>query len=300
MRMTIDKIKAQIKPTDSVRYGERVITDKDLTPFGEFKSLKKIAFIDGGNAPIISSPGLNISFIRVYYTIYHKNRRIESDKSEFFCVARSEGKTNSSTIFFLKGFLEESLELEGDSCESIIDQTRRLAELMTAQYLLKKLDQGDTIVLDGSLRCSNENEQSEMDRLLSTGKDLEILISSIAKTCSLLTDDGQSLVQALRPHSGMWFMPIADDNVDAFIVKLNKLAYHVFRFEIQKGQSRLVSLDRLLGFIAANSTDPVFLGYPYGLIDADLFARVRNEEQDYLRVLFDYKPDVHSILDNIR
>jgi len=62
-----------------------------------------------------------------------------------------------------------------------------------------------------------------------------------------------------------------------------------------------------------NSRDPVFLGYPYGLIEADRFSRISNQEKERLRLQLklafgrDYKRieefenslNAHDILDSI-
>ena len=45
---------------------------------------KKIAFIDGGNAEILSSSNFSLNFIRIYYVIYQDNKRISAKKKEFY------------------------------------------------------------------------------------------------------------------------------------------------------------------------------------------------------------------------
>jgi len=86
----------------------------------------------------------------------------------------------------------------------------------------------------------------------------------------------------------------------------------VFKFEIRKENSDKVN--EILWLLKRNSIDPVFLGYPYGLVEADRFARVTNEELDYLKTRFMSKAgkwykelvpylnalNSHEILDNIR
>ena len=71
--------------------------------------------------------------------------------------------------------------------------------------------------------------------------------------------------------------------------------------------------NELFSLLMKNSTDPVFLGYPYGLIEADKSARVSNKESEYLKTIFLVKAgkqlkkisqyfkstDAHSILDKI-
>ncbi|UTB31778.1 MAG: hypothetical protein NKF70_09680 [Methanobacterium sp. ERen5] len=64
-------------------------------------------------------------------------------------------------------------------------------------------------------------------------------------------------------------------------VKLNKNADRAFRFEILKEQADNMGKDKIIEIvssIADNSKDMTFPGYPYGLIDADYWARVRNDE----------------------
>ena len=69
----------------------------------------------------------------------------------------------------------------------------------------------------------------------------------------------------------------------------------------------------VLGELAGQANDAVFPGYPYGLILTDKFARVSNEEREYLLTIFQAKSgklwnkikkqlsviNAHSILDHI-
>ena len=66
-----------------------------------------------------------------------------------------------------------------------------------------------------------------------------------------------------------------------FFAKLHKNSSRIFRFEIFKEQKP--ELNTIFSILANNSKDPVFLGYPYGLIEADKLARVSNDEADLLR-----------------
>ena len=65
------------------------------------------------------------------------------------------------------------------------------------------------------------------------------------------------------------------------IVKLNKHANTPFRFEILKDQIDNMSKEEILdlvSFIADYSRDITIPGYPYGLFDAHVGARVRSED----------------------
>src|SRR3989338_9981075 len=52
----------------------------------EAVSKKKIAFVDGGNAELISAPNLSVQLIRLYSVIYENNKRLKSKKYEFYVV----------------------------------------------------------------------------------------------------------------------------------------------------------------------------------------------------------------------
>ncbi len=66
-------------------------------------------------------------------------------------------------------------------------------------------------------------------------------------------------------------------------------------------------MKKIFSALAENSQDPVFLGYPYGLVDADKNARVSNAEKGFLRTVFSSKIDLekynqldaHDVLDKI-
>ena len=85
-----------------------------------------------------------------------------------------------------------------------------------------------------------------------------------------------------------------------FFIKLNKKSRHIFRFEVYKKNK--FDVNEILTLLKINQ-DPVFLGYPYGLIEADKFARVTNNEKEYLKTILSLKrieeKEAHEILDSI-
>jgi hypothetical protein len=65
-------------------------------------------------------------------------------------------------------------------------------------------------------------------------------------------------------------------------VKLHKQSEYVFRFEVLKDQvnkNNFGEVELIISALAENSKDVCFPGYPYGLIDADKFARVSMTEK---------------------
>ena len=113
----------------------------------------------------------------------------------------------------------------------------------------------------------------------------------ISKTSTLFTTTGLSLLGAVQglaedyDVNGPCCLPIARvanvlHNAFIYVVKLHESARYVFRFEIYGEQARRMSEEDLCGVtsaLASNSKDISFPGYPYGLIDADSFARVSGD-----------------------
>ncbi len=81
---------------------------------------------------------------------------------------------------------------------------------------------------------------------------------------------------------------ISSHSVVILIVKLHERADHIFRYEIIRDQAKSIATSELcdiLNNLAYISTDLTFPGYPYGLVEADDNARVRNDEVDVYRML---------------
>jgi NurA-like 5'-3' nuclease len=94
-----------------------------------------------------------------------------------------------------------------------------------------------------------------------------------------------------------------------FFVKLHEKSRHVFRFEIFNEQK--MKATETINEISSNCIDPIFLGYPYGLVEADRIARVSNQEKESLKTMLLVKlknrnierylnsSNAHTILDKI-
>ena len=85
-------------------------------------------------------------------------------------------------------------------------------------------------------------------------------------------------------------------------------SYHSFRVDVGTGSGKALASQ-----LVSISTDPTFIGYPFGLIQADAFARISNHEAELtatrLKVLagkdwqkiepFLQANNAHDILDSI-
>ncbi len=307
------------------------ISKEHFHEIGDRADNAKIAFIDGGNTEILKAPNFSVQLIRIYHTIYKENRRISSKKQEFYILISAINQKDNivyRTKFF--GLNKEELDFssfdqtlrQGNhriSISKIGNAIRRFLELETAKGLTEELEKQDIIMIDGDLKSSITNERGYLDRLYEAAAKKDIVIAAISKTSELFTENGNVLIpvlEELAPENEWYYHPLVEINnqahkVDLHIVKLNKNSRYIFKLEIFKGTNQ--ATDKILSVLMENSRDPVFLGYPYGLIEADQFARVSNREKDYLKTVFMTKlgkdnmkiaqylntSNTHNILDSI-
>jgi hypothetical protein len=262
---------------------------------------KTIAFIDGGQAEIISTGNFCLSFIRIAAVFFQNNKKINQIKKEFYLFTKSkylnEDLYYESKIFGNKIINEEDLLISSNDSSiktgserapisKITNMARRFAELSLAKEI-----QADHIILDGTLEPTFKNEE----------KYIPNNASALAKSSSLFTTSGNSPVILLNKIglSNCWSYFLENKT---YFVKLNQKAKHVFRFEGNR---------EALPYLVNNSKDALFLGYPYGLIFVDQIARVSNSEKNSLKMNFLLRKDnqeiaeylstsnAHEILDNI-
>jgi hypothetical protein len=288
---------------------------------------KTILFVDGGNGILFESAEFCIAVIRVGGIVYCKNKRIRRDSQEFYLLVREiEGrysvKTYPETSFNKITFdpEDESLRngLERCSISRIVSVVRRFAEIEYAREHSKNSDNIDYIIMDGTLEARYPLEEKYLTQLFSSGK-----TCALSKTCTLTTKNGLSITKKLLDlssslrYDAWYYYPIVTNNnyrhdAEIYFVKFNAKANYVFRFEIQKGFKG--NATELFSILSSNSNDPVFLGYPYGLIDVDQYVRVSDDESRLLQTKLSTKLgkdwnelskhlnsiNAHSILDKIK
>ena len=292
----------------------------------------KIAFVDGGNAEIISAANLSLSLVRVGYSIYRSNKKISAKRFEIFAFTQALSQNNEiyyKTSFFSTG---NSIELEEISFSSfdntlmhgvnraeiggVANAIRRFAELKLAKIVAEKKIAG-MIVLDGNLQATITNENNYLSGLYESCMKNNIILTALSKTTSLFADDG-SLLSVVLGNMGafpIWFYhPVAEINnqshkAEMFFVKFHEKSKHIFRFEIFKNQK--IKAEEAISELACSCIDPIFIGYPYGLVEADRIARISNNEKESLKTMFLVKlrnknvekylssVNAHEILDRI-
>ena len=264
-----------------------------LDKFEKIKSrtnLCKATFVDGGNTEIIRSGNFSLHFIRICALTFEGRKKVDKVLNEFFCLAYAEKKDEifyKTKFFQMKGEqLIEEFEISSfdpsivsgkfrASISIVPEIVRRFCEIKICSTMIDKMSSNDIFVKDGNLECHYPLEKELFDDLKQNCDAKGIKLSGLAKTSQLFTEEGNNLLALLssKGPEGCWYYPISKD---IRVAKLHPRSGFVFR----------VDGNDVMPELMANSNDPAFLGYPYGLILVDRFARVSNEEKNHLRTVF--------------
>ncbi|MDD1774628.1 MAG: DNA double-strand break repair nuclease NurA, partial [Methanobacterium sp.] len=189
--------------------------------------------------------------------------------------------------------------------ERMSSMARRFSEWTIAEHIIEsELDEGDLIIKDGSLQTSHVNENKYVEKVFEKAREKGVVFTGLSKSCRLTTNTGYSLIAAIEKFAreneiefDEWcYFPIArskqgkDHSALIMVVKLNKNASTSFRFEILKSQADNMSKNEIIDLIssvAEYSRDITIPGYPYGLFDAHVWARVRNEDLNNYKIILD-------------
>ncbi|MBW3011215.1 DNA double-strand break repair nuclease NurA, partial [Candidatus Woesearchaeota archaeon] len=288
-----------------------------------------------GNTTLVESASFIASFVRLCACVYQGNKRLMMQKHEFFVVvssANEDGKIKYTTNIYPMNdaSIPSVSDLKFDSMDEtlrdgvsraeigkVVDCCRRFAELNLAAKVAYDLDEKDIIILDGTLEAKYTNENKYLNMLYKVALSKDLKLCALSKTCRWVTDSGDNALIALGRMTKLpawYYFPIAKVNsskhqAHLFVVKLHEKSDYLFRFELHNGvELDGIALRDLFFQISQHAKDPVYLGYPYGLIEADRHGRVSNNEKNYLQTILASKikldnysrsMDAHSVLDNI-
>ncbi len=283
---------------------QQAIDQKKFQPLSP-QAGKTITFIDGGQAEILSAAQFNLSFIRVCAVLFRDTKKISIQKKEYYLLTTVHYENNDyyyhSRVFSDNTFLIPNLQIR--ATDPAISTGHRRAPLSVMSSMARRFSElalagqamADFIVLDGTLEATYPGEENYLARLGTN-------VIALAKTSDLVTVKGNNPLQLLHQQfPGCWWYPVTEkDRTTTSFVKLHPKSEYVFRCETNNSPEILSSL-------LPYCTDPIFIGYPYGLIVADQHARVSHAEQRSLECQFLIKnpqlkaylrsKDAHQILD---
>lgn len=197
----------------------------------------------------------------------------------------------------------EDVRGSGASRDMLMAIPRRMSEWAVAGSVIDgELRAGDMLVMDGTLQTRSKRETKFVAPICKRAVEKGVVLCGLAKTSTLVTTDNLPLIGSaseLAEAAGLggrrWFVGVCDratanDMGYTYIARFHEKSRYVFRFGVLSEQHAGMSAAEavsVLASIAANSRDVSMPGYPYGAIDADRFAKVRNREASMHRNMFD-------------
>ena len=269
------------------KYTPILISESNFRPISEISSDKTITFYDGGNLSLIEAPNLSLHFMRLASATYKNNKKIKANRKEFYCLVSSKKeKYHVQTIPEQNGldleidFHHKDLMLGLNKVEIklIPGLIRRLAEI---NFVKSNVGNSDYHVMDGTLESNSLIEDKCLQELIATIKKEKKELLGVSKTNTITTNNGNSLstlLASLNHDVWQYFPLVKQTDLAISMMRLHKKSEHVFRLD-----SVSENVEEVLWLLKENAQDPVFLGYPYGLIQADRVTRVAKKEAEYLK-----------------
>ncbi len=308
--------------------------DSDFIDPKKFKTIhpknsKKMIFIDGGNQEIIGSNNFSLNLIKIAAITMQNNKKTNQQIQNYYCL--SEVKREKENLIIQCVLMDKKTLNEIKKYEFKYEDEKKGYEEMTPQNACEimrrmlEIEKNTEIcepdamtILDGNFDSKNDYDKEPLEKLFETAMAKKTIIISISKTNQTLTKNGtpiQALLEKKSPKT-CWHYKLqkkqGQEMVEQYFVKLHKNSKYSFNINTISEQTE--DFEELASNLCYNSKDPIFLGYPYGLIIADSFARVSNEEKDMEKTrimikLLKKNPEInhylntknaHEILDHIR
>jgi len=252
------------------------ITEERIFKIPLCEDQRKLGFIDGGTASILSAADFNISLNRIAGVMFEDNKIKQLKKTpeviEFYTATIYEPLNDGKIAYCIQLFPRETKftqYLPNDEIIIPIDEVRelmgfrfmpniemfggvamRFAEWSYGtKFIENELDKGDIYIRDGSLQTGYKGEILLVRDLYSKAQEKDVYITGLSKSCRLITKNGDSLISLIDliasnkyPKQKWYYHPIykitkADNLADVYFVKLHQHARSPFRFDIYLEQS---------------------------------------------------------------
>jgi hypothetical protein len=284
-----------------------LMDDHDPVPIGDhYHELpaaceERVTYIDGGNAEIIGAATFSLQRVKIATVTYDGRQKTGQSVMDVTLLVTFDGKFSVTTypedrLDITFSPTDPDLTTRGTraTAQRVAGVCRRLLELEEAASC------DGLTVLDGALIPTTRYEEPYVDAL---GED----VIGVAKSSRIVTDKGKVFAAVIDTDGTWYYHPVYRNGLDVSFARLHPQSDHVFRVDMQSFEPRRLAAIRVV------ADDPVFPGYPYGLVEADRLARVSNAEASYMRTKlmtqfgddwsvvesYLHTTDAHDVLDSI-
>jgi NurA domain len=265
--------------------------DLEFHPIEDVPDDFSTAAVDGGQGTVVRN---NIFIAGVYRGGYVTFRRRERT-GEYSSPLKLVNLTPANYSGIYKCVFQECYNRYPESYPTFTETLGRLRGLIEESCFnlaLEKLNPGDLILLDGSLRVDQSDNGSFLIDFLKRAKEAGVDVAAVTKTSSLLWRDCANLVAVVKNtgdqkyQSRSWYTNVLKTyDPDGkkwlgkiYISRLNGFSDMAFRVDLSR--YNVSSPKKVFAKLIALSNDSFFLGYPYPL--AAVHQMVRLSEDDLL------------------
>jgi hypothetical protein len=247
----------------------------------------KFAAIDGGSATIANGHSFTVDVYRTGYLIFENNNIVDELIEPLAIKAISQANARevfSSAYHDIVGSPPQEIPNFG----RVVNRLRTLKEWALTERLIDKLNSGDLVLIDGSLRSSLSLPYSLVERICRKAAERNIHLIGLTKTSTLYWGERSPLIPVISRmgnracRNRTWFCQLTKPD-EAFldsrwfglihVAKLSPRSDFAFRVDINRYDKE--DTKRIMSALALISHDPAYMGYPYPL--AAIHNRVRLE-----------------------
>jgi hypothetical protein len=274
---------------------------------GEAGEVAALSAIDGGSCTILRTPTMAIVLNRVYCNCFRGMDKGDYVQRVSF-LSKTEIATKGSKVFFDTQILPQEGELNigalqidsedpdfkvgrarGDLGRAI-SMARRFCEW---GFVRRAVQSGASyILMDGSLQTGFPGESELANAIYKDAESAGVKLCGLSKSTTIFTVEGFPVSGfanelARKRELGKWLISLGKNDewthrAEVYIVKLHEGADRPYRLDVFEGVTK-TELEGLVCALQSNSKYFAFPGYPYALIDAHNYGRVREEEAMHIR-----------------
>lgn len=306
--------------------GRIPISDCKFHEVPTLREPRTMACVDGGSSTLLDTPAFSVVFNRLFCSVFHGQARLQSPAVpaiQFYSLLLRARDGFSFELFpygdhpevlpdagVLNG-AAAGVSLEGgeEGRHRLLSLPRVLGEWKTAAAATRRLSKGDCLVMDGSLSMWGRTHREPARTVMAEARAGGVVFCGLSKTTSLCMDNGWPLLDYLRDRYSdrkrtPWYVDIGRPpenpkagDVHTMVAMLHGATRWLYRLDMDAVTRRDLGDEgtgEVLASLAANSSDAMLPGYPYGLSHADRHAQVRHDEgrvlASHLAALLDGAP----------
>ena len=282
----LDRIHGRISPNLGDRFAEHSkITKGDIHPIiGTFPGL--ISAIDGSNAIIVESGSFALAAIRAAQSTFKNGERVSRSITPLRLVTIGQEPENEDFPQIMNECFGTfpTTPLKNTEPERTSSILRSTLEFGIANWQVKELPEKSLLLIDGTLRVSNQNHKPVLENIIKSAQDHNVLIAAVVKRTNATWQGGNPLLPAtsalaaLFGINGPWWMRIDehlldsseyvwDRHGDLYVGSFHPSKNMPFKLEVPRGLN-IENVEKIMQGLASCADDGRIPGYPYPLLDA--------------------------------